>query len=170
MASNNNCPEPMTPIPEVNGLNADKVALGARLFHYPGLLSDRTVSSASSHSSNNAGVDSQILSSGVKGQLGTRNTPTVLNSKLSFRQPHDGRTATFEQQAVIVLTSPTEMNNDCDVILDYLTSSNNYPAARFSKASILASIGGCEENNAIIPPLSLIPKAAICSGKAAGST
>lgn len=42
--------------------------------------------------------------------------------------------------------------------------------ARFSNASILASIGGCDENSAIIPPLSLIPKAAICSGSASGST
>ena len=36
--------------------------------------------------------------------------------------------------------------------------------ARFSNASILASIGGCDENNAITPFLSLIPEAAICSG------
>ena len=41
---------------------------------------------------------------------------------------------------------------------------------RSSKALILASIGGCDENNAMTPLLSLIPKAAICSGNGAGST
>lgn len=118
--------EPITPIPDVTGLDLGKVALGKRLFHDPGLSSDGSVSCASCHNLKNSGVDNQALSSGVRGQLGTRNTPTVLNSGLLFRLFWDGRAATLEQQAMEVLTSPVEMDNDWDTILDYLKSTGSY--------------------------------------------
>lgn len=121
--------EPISPIPDSAEIDETKLILGKRLFNDPNLSRDGTVSCASCHNLNNAGVDGRALSSGVDGQLGNRNAPTVFNSGLSFRQFWDGRVSTLEEQAMEVLRSPIEMDNDWDSILNYLRSNNDYQAA-----------------------------------------
>lgn len=121
--------EPISPIPDMTGLDTAKVQLGKQLFNDPNLSSDGSVSCASCHNLKHAGVDGLALSVGVKGQLGKRNAPTVLNSSLSFRQFWDGRADSLEEQAMDVLTSPLEMANNWDSILTYLQASPDYQVA-----------------------------------------
>ena len=103
--------EPISPIPNVTGLDAKKIALGKRLFHDASLSADGTVSCASCHALTSEGVDFLAVSVGINGPKGTRNVPTVINSSLLFRQFWDGRVATLEEQVSGPLTNPVEMAN-----------------------------------------------------------
>jgi len=118
--------EPITPIPKLIKLDERKVALGKRLFHDVSLSGDATVSCASCHSLNNSGVDSLPVSIGMKGKLGTKNTPTVLNVGLQFSFFWDGRAETLEQQVSGPINASQEMDNNWDAIIHYLMSKPDY--------------------------------------------
>lgn len=118
--------EPITPIPDVSGLDTAKIALGRRLFHDPGLSKDGSVSCASCHNLGMAGQNGLPVSVGVNGQSGSRNAPTVLNSSLLFRQFWDGRVATLEEQVSNPLTNPVEMASDWQHVIAYLKSDPFY--------------------------------------------
>jgi len=118
--------EPITPIPEAKGLDPNKVKLGRRLFHERQLSVDATISCASCHNLSLAGVDRLPVEIGVKGQLGERNTPTVLNASLNFRLFRDGRSADLEQQALVPVENPKEMANQWDKVVAYLASQDSY--------------------------------------------
>jgi len=121
--------EPITPIMPAMGLDEAKVRLGKRLFHDVNLSADGTVSCASCHSLANGGIDGLKLSAGIKGQIGTRNAPTVFNSSLNFRQFWDGRARTLEEQVSGPLTNPIEMAGNWDDALRYIRSNNKYKQA-----------------------------------------
>jgi len=118
--------EPITPIPKLIKLDERKVALGKRLFHDVSLSGDATVSCSSCHSLNNSGVDSLPVSIGMKGKLGTKNTPTVLNVGLQFSFFWDGRAETLEQQVSGPINAPQEMDNTWEAIIHYLMSRSDY--------------------------------------------
>jgi len=118
--------EPITPIPKLIKLDERKVALGKRLFHDVSLSGDATVSCSSCHSLNNSGVDSLPVSIGMKGKLGTKNTPTVLNVGLQFSFFWDGRAETLEQQVSGPINAPQEMDNTWEAIIHYLMSKSDY--------------------------------------------
>lgn len=118
--------EPITPIPLVNGLDVKKVALGKRLFHDVNLSADGTISCASCHALTNSGVDSREVSVGVKGLKARRNTPTVLNSSLLYRQFWDARVTALEEQVSTSLTNSVELAGNWDNVLDYLRSTSSY--------------------------------------------
>ena len=89
--------------------NAAAVELGHRLFFDPRLSSGDDISCSSCHDVAHGGVDTKAKSAGAKGHLGERNTPTVLNAAGAFAQFWDGRAASVEEQALIPISSPTEM-------------------------------------------------------------
>ena len=101
--------EPIKPIPEDIGANAEKAALGRALFHDPRLSRDDTVSCASCHDLTNGGADGHKVSIGIEGQAGFINSPTVFNAGLNFKQFWDGRARTLEQQIDDPVQSPREM-------------------------------------------------------------
>lgn len=121
--------EPITPIPNVTGLNAKKVALGKQLFHDVNLSADGTVSCASCHALANDGMDSLPVSIGINGQKGKRNAPTVLNSSLLYRQFWDARVSTLEEQVSGPLTNPVEMGGSWKEALRYIRSIASYKKA-----------------------------------------
>ena len=116
----------ITAIPEVTGLDLKKVKLGRRLFHDKKLSGDGTVSCASCHALDTAGVDGLAVSIGIKGQKGKRNAPTVLNSSLQFRQFWDGRVATLEEQISSPLRNPVEMATNWQDVISYLKAEPEY--------------------------------------------
>ncbi|MDQ7051253.1 MAG: cytochrome c peroxidase [Enterobacterales bacterium] len=118
--------EPITPIPEVNNLVANKVKLGEQLFNDPKLSADGSISCATCHNLSLAGTDGLPLAVGIKGQVGQRNTPTVLNSSLNFRLFWDGRSSDLEQQAAEPISNPIEMGNQWNTVIDYLSSEQTY--------------------------------------------
>src|SRR5687768_18608467 len=77
----------------------EKVALGEKLFNDKRLSADDTVSCATCHEPAKGFVDGKALSTGIKGQQVTRNSPTVLNALFNASQFWDGRAGTLEDQA-----------------------------------------------------------------------
>ncbi|WP_413508279.1 cytochrome-c peroxidase [Serratia proteamaculans] len=101
--------EPIQPIPRALPVNAQKVALGFRLYHDPRLSGDNTLSCAHCHSLNTGGVDGRKTSIGVDGAVGPINAPTVFNSVFNSEQFWDGRAPTLQVQAGGPPLNPIEM-------------------------------------------------------------
>jgi len=120
--------EPLRPIPEVVITEPGKVALGNRLFHDTRLSANNTVSCASCHPLTQAGVDNLPVAIGINGLKGTRNTPSVYNSALHFRQFWDGRVKTLEEQSEQPLFNPAEMGANWPAILATLSNDSWYQA------------------------------------------
>jgi cytochrome c peroxidase len=98
-------------VPLDNPMTAAKVELGRKLFFDKRLSADGAVSCATCHEPERAFADGKRVAEGIAGRLGTRNSPTLLNSMFSTGQFWDGRAATLEEQARMPLTNPDEMGN-----------------------------------------------------------
>ncbi len=96
-------------IPADNPQTPEKIALGEKLFFDPRLSVDDTVACASCHDPERAFTDGRTTSVGVKGRVGQRNSPTILNALFNKEQFWDGRAKTLEDQSGLVITNPSEM-------------------------------------------------------------
>ena len=105
----NRAAEPVRPIAHSVEVDEAKAALGFTLFHDPRLSVDNTVSCATCHALETAGVDNHQYSHGVNDQLGGVNAPTVYNAVYNFVQFWDGRAATLAAQAAGPPLNPVEM-------------------------------------------------------------
>ena len=101
--------EPVRPIDLTLPYDEAKAALGFKLYHDKRLSVDNTVSCASCHGLNTAGVDNKQYSEGVEGKLGGVNAPTVYNAVYNFVQFWDGRAVTLADQAAGPPVNPVEM-------------------------------------------------------------
>ncbi|MCF8371244.1 MAG: cytochrome-c peroxidase [Bacteroidales bacterium] len=88
---------------------AEKIELGRMLYFDTRLSLSNSISCNSCHNLSTYGVDNNSLSVGFAGQLGTRNSPTVLNAALHFSQFWDGRAKDVEEQATGPVMNPVEM-------------------------------------------------------------
>lgn len=104
--------EPVRPIDQELDYDAAKAALGFALFHDTRLSVDNTVSCASCHALETAGVDNHQYSHGVNEQLGGVNAPTVYNAVYNFVQFWDGRAQTLADQAAGPPLNPVEMASE----------------------------------------------------------
>jgi cytochrome c peroxidase len=87
----------------------DAVALGRRLFFDPALSIDRTVSCATCHDPAKGFADGLPVARGVHGILGTRNTPSIVNTGDNRTWFWDGRAGTLEEQVLGPIQNPKEM-------------------------------------------------------------
>ncbi|MCK9301492.1 MAG: heme-binding domain-containing protein, partial [Bacteroidales bacterium] len=101
--------EAVQPVEDYIPVDQAKVALGDLLYHDTRLSLDNTLSCASCHDLETAGVDNEVFSPGVGGQIGTINSPTVFNSVYNFVQFWDGRAPTLATQAAQPPLNPVEM-------------------------------------------------------------
>ena len=101
--------EPIRPVPDSVPYDARKAELGDILYHDTRLSADGTISCATCHGLETAGVDNKRYSEGINGQLGGVNAPTVYNSVFNFVQFWDGRAATLAEQAGGPPLNPVEM-------------------------------------------------------------
>lgn len=113
-------------IPENNPLTKEKIELGKMLYFDRRLSSDGTISCASCHNPKTGFADSSAFSKGVQGKLGTRNSPTVLNSALSGFQFWDGRAPSLEEQAKGPMENPVEMAHTLDKATEKIASIPGY--------------------------------------------
>lgn len=104
--------EPVRPIDSALEVDEAKAALGFALFHDPRLSVDNTVSCATCHALETAGVDNHQYSHGVDDQLGGVNAPTVYNAVYNFVQFWDGRAKTLADQAAGPPLNPVEMASE----------------------------------------------------------
>ena len=122
--------EPVRPIDQSLDYDPAKAALGFALFHDPRLSVDNTVSCASCHELENAGVDNHQYSHGVDDQLGGVNAPTVYNAVYNFVQFWDGRAQTLAAQAAGPPLNPVEMASESfDQIIAKLQADKDFARA-----------------------------------------
>ncbi|MEK6302093.1 MAG: cytochrome c peroxidase [Acidobacteriota bacterium] len=98
-------------IPKDNPMSAAKVELGRKLFFDPKLSADATISCATCHDPARAFTDGKRVAEGIRGRIGHRNSPTLLNAMFNASQFWDGRAGSLEEQAKMPLTNPDEMGN-----------------------------------------------------------
>lgn len=105
------------------------VELGKRLFMDSILSEDFTLSCASCHIPEFAFADTSAVSLGVRKQKGSRNTPSAMNMSERPFFFWDGRAATLEEQALMPIANPVEMNLQVDVAVTRLKRSRFYREA-----------------------------------------
>ena len=125
--------QPLPKSSEQPGSNPERAALGKMLYFDPRLSKNHDVSCNSCHKLDAYGVDGQPTSEGHRGQHGTRNSPTVLNAAIEFRQFWDGRAADVEEQATGPIQNPVEMASDDKRVIATVSSMPEYATA-FAKA------------------------------------
>ncbi len=102
-------------------------SLGKRLFFDKRLSLDGTISCASCHIPEKALSDGLPVGRGIRGQSGTRNTPSLWNVAFATSLFWDGRRATLEQQAADPLLNPREHGfPDTDALLAVLRGNEAY--------------------------------------------
>ena len=110
----------LRPIPPAPEMIPEKVALGEFLYHDTRLSGDRTLSCASCHDLNKGGTDQAPVSTGIDGQKGPINSPTVYNAVFNLAQFWDGRAADLKEQAAGPVENPMEMGAKWDEVVAVL--------------------------------------------------
>ncbi|MGE5446640.1 MAG: cytochrome-c peroxidase [Ignavibacteriales bacterium] len=114
-------------IPKDNPLTKEKIALGGKLYFDPRLSANGTVSCASCHNPKLAFTDGQKASLGIRGQIGRRSAPTIINRVFGKTQFWDGRASSLEEQAKGPMINPIEMGNrDYDEVVKRLRNIKGY--------------------------------------------
>ena len=116
----------LPPIPADNSLTPEKVELGKMLFFEPRLSSSGVISCATCHNPALGWADRLPRGTGHEGQVGLRNTPTVLNSGFLTSQFWDGREPDLEGQALGPIEAPDEMAMDLDEALQRIEEFDVY--------------------------------------------
>lgn len=106
-----------------------KEALGKLLFFDPILSGTRRISCASCHKEEFAFADTSAVSLGVHGRKGVRNTPSAMNGSLQASFFWDGRATTLEQQALMPVANPLEMDLPIVTAIKRLNSNSFYRRA-----------------------------------------
>src|SRR5437764_89633 len=100
--------------PKDNPYTPEKAELGRLLYFDKRLSADNTVACASCHVPQHAFAEPASVSTGIRGQKGGRNSPTILNRAYSLAQFWDGRASTLEEQVKGPIANPIEMGNTHD--------------------------------------------------------
>jgi cytochrome c peroxidase len=98
-------------IPPDNPQTPEKISLGQKLFFDRRLSVDGTISCSTCHDPAFAFTDRKPTSVGVKGRVGQRNAPTILNALYNKTQFWDGRVNTLEEQAALPIVNSVEMGH-----------------------------------------------------------
>ena len=165
----------LPPAPADNHTTPDKVELGRQLFFDARLSGDNTRSCASCHLPDKAftdglaraatltmtlvggnvgiGTTAPTVALGVGGKQLTRNTPTLLNVGVYTSYFWDGRVASLEEQALVPIQSPDEMNQNVDELEKELNAVTGYRAqfqavfgALATKASIAKALAAFQRS------------------------
>ena len=123
---------PPVAVPADNPMTAEKIELGKMLYFDKRVSKDGTVSCASCHDPKMAWAEHTPTSTGIRGQLGGRNSPSVINSAYAPAQFWDGRAATLEDQAVGPVGNPIEMGHSMESVVAMLKTIPEYEQ-RFQK-------------------------------------
>ncbi|MDP3010129.1 MAG: cytochrome c peroxidase [Methylococcales bacterium] len=118
--------EPVQPLPLKVNLDQDKVALGDKLFHDHLLSGDNTLNCASCHDLTRGGTDQSKVATGIRGQQGSINSPTVYNAMYNITQFWDGRAKDLQEQAAGPVANPMEMGAKWDDVVEKLKQVSEY--------------------------------------------
>jgi cytochrome c peroxidase len=134
MAKSYFSPLPHFDLNKVSESEKNKIELGKKLFYDTSLSGSGNVNCALCHSFNSYGTVNASVMPGDKGNISTRNPPTLLNSLLQYAFGWDAKYKTLEDQIGGMLLSKTEMGNaDSISLIKKLISDKNY-AELFDRA------------------------------------
>lgn len=122
----------LPPIPDASSPEhlVEKIQLGKTLFFDKRLSADGSISCASCHNPERGFIDGLPRAQGIHRQLGTRNTPTLVNAAFAGTQFWDGRRDSLESQATDPLFNPIEHAvNDETQLLHTIRQDIQYVAA-----------------------------------------
>ncbi|HEY0981855.1 MULTISPECIES: cytochrome-c peroxidase [unclassified Schlesneria] len=119
-------PLPKSDSNRLEGVAAEQVALGQKLFFDPRISSDGVRSCMICHQPALYGTDGLPVSRGAENKPFVRNAPTVLNSALQFRIHWDGRFPSVEEQAGAALLGPGFHNPSDEVVISRLDAIPGY--------------------------------------------
>ena len=103
---------PIAPAPEDNPMNAEKIALGKKLFFDRRLSLNNTFSCAMCHIPEQGFSSNEMATAvGIEGRSVRRNSPTIYNTAYAKLLFHDGRENSLEQQVWGPLLAHNEMAN-----------------------------------------------------------
>jgi cytochrome c peroxidase len=111
-----------------NPVSEEGFQLGRKLFYDPILSRDNTISCASCHlqATGFTHVDHE-LSHGVDGKIGTRNSLALMNLAWSKDFMWDGGVNHLEVQPLNPITSPLEMDETLEHVVQKLQQTQDYP-------------------------------------------
>ena len=118
----------LPPIPADNSMTEEKIALGQMLFFEPRISSSGVISCATCHNPALGWTDRIERATGHGGQVGNRNTPTVLNSGYLGSQFWDGREPDLEGQSLGPIQADIEMNMTLEEAIQRLKEFEVYQA------------------------------------------
>jgi cytochrome c peroxidase len=118
--------------PSKNKYAPEKAELGWLLFFDKRLSADGTLSCATCHQPEHGFTDGHAVSTGIRGQKGTRSAPSLINCAWIGDLFWDGRSKSLEKQMIGPLTNPIEMGNSEKDILATLNGIPGY-VERFKK-------------------------------------
>ncbi|WP_345382459.1 cytochrome-c peroxidase, partial [Actinomycetospora straminea] len=123
----------LPPLPAENPQTDEKVHLGNMLFFEPRISASGVISCATCHNPALGWSDRIPRAVGHNGQVGERNTPTVLNSGFLESQFWDGREPDLEGQALGPIEADVEMAMQLEHALERLAEFELYQE-KFSDA------------------------------------
>jgi len=121
-----NGPLPALPVPADNPQTDAKIRLGAQLYFDPRLSADNTISCATCHAPQTGWANHGATDTGIRGQVGGRNSGTILDSAWMRVQFWDGRAASLEEQAVGPIHNPIEMGETLENVVRKLNAIPGY--------------------------------------------
>lgn len=117
---------PPLAVPADNPITPEKVALGKQLYFDKRVSKDGTIACATCHDPSKGWAEHTPVSTGINGQKGGRNSPTVINAAYADAQFWDGRAATLEDQAVGPVGNPIEMGHSMTAVVQTLAKIPGY--------------------------------------------
>nr|WP_306296435.1 cytochrome c peroxidase [Acidomonas methanolica] len=103
--------KPIQPIPESLPVSWEKVALGRDLFFDKRLSGNRQLNCASCHGLKTGGAGNLRTATGVNGQKGSINVPSVYDAAFNIARFRNARAKDLAAQAAEPVTNPVEMGS-----------------------------------------------------------
>ena len=116
-------------VPTNNPQTLEGIALGRKLFYEPLLSNDGTQACANCHLAENSFTDPNRFSTGITGEMGTRNAMPIVNLVWNFQNRFlwDGGASSLEDQVDDPIENPIEMNNTWPNVVATLQATSDYP-------------------------------------------
>jgi cytochrome c peroxidase len=119
---------PPVPVPADNPMTDPKIRLGMQLYFDPRLSADETISCATCHAPATGWANHHRTDTGIRGQVGTRNSGSIIDSAYMKYQFWDGRAASLEEQALGPIHNPIEMGETLENVVRKLQAIPGYRA------------------------------------------
>jgi len=133
-------------IPEDSPLTTERVALGRSLFFDPILSENNMVACASCHQPRHGFATPDAAAIGIRGQVGQRNAPSLLNRAYGTRFFWDGRAGSLEEQALKPIANRKELGSSVAAVIKKLRGSAEY-VEKFQQAFAEGGVKVVNEKN-----------------------